>query len=392
VKTYTLIILVLLATAGCLGGPGYPERRTNPPITIPPTEAPPTPLPTEIPMSTFAPELPPATPEPTPAPTAPPTQPPPPPPPSPPDTPPPETPPPTEPPTPEPVKLPYTLLWEDNIGTDVNGVDITDDGEKILAGASDLYAYTKTGEILWQYNLQGSLGDVSLTPTGDRIIASSFLSPNGTIYLLGGNGRRIWEKTLEDAAWGVDISSDGKIIALSMGNNKIRKIDMNGNTQWDYDTRHSAWGVWEVGLKPDGGVVGGSDDTYFYILNPEGGLIFEDTHGGTGHTTGVAVSREGDYVGLVTGRSMSVYFYQGTTLLWETTTAFNNLDIDMTPDGGLIAVASYDKNVYLFNTQGEIVMKVPLKERVQSVALSSDGKYLVAGTWNGGVYLFEVTP
>ncbi len=382
-KTYALILMVLFATFGCLGGPGYPERISIPSRTILPTEAPPTQPPTETPFPTVPAELPPPPPESTPVQT---TLPPPPPQP-------PQTPSPTETP-PEPVEQPFTLLWEYDTGVDVYGVGITEDGEMILAGSSDfnLYAFDKTGEVLWQYELFGAVNDISLTPNADRIVATSFVTPNGTVYLFDSKGRLIWKKTLEAPAWGADISSDGETIALSLGNDKIRILDKNGNTEWEYETRHSAWGVWEIGLKPDGGVVAGSDDTYFYVLSPDGQLIFENSQGGTGHTTGVAVSKEGDYVGIVTGRSMSVYFYQGTNLLWETQTGFNNGDIDMTPDGELVAVASYDKNAYLFNKKGELVMKVPMKERVQSVVLSSDGKYLVAGTWNGGIYLFEVKP
>jgi WD40 repeat protein len=375
-KKYVLLMLVLL-TSGCFE-PGYP--RVSPAPTPPATEI----IPTQPPAETQIPEVeheqPATTPETTPEP-APLT---------------PQTPAATEAPEltppPEPVQQPFTLLWEYNTVFDVNGIDITDDGELIVAGSFDLYAFNRTGDLLWQNKLLGSASDVSLTPDGERIVVSSYISPNGTVYLFDSQGGLLWKKTLEDGAWGVDISSDGKTIALAMDGDKIRILDEIGNTRWEYDTRYSAWGVWAVSIKPDGSVVGGSDDTYFYVLSPDGQLIFEESQGPAGHTTGVAVSRVGDYLGVVTSRSRSVYFYRGTDLLWERQTGFNNVDIDLTPNGELVAVASYDKNVYLFNRKGELIVKIPLAERVQSVALSSDGGYLAIGTWNGGIYLFEVKP
>ncbi|MFQ5815305.1 MAG: PQQ-binding-like beta-propeller repeat protein [Candidatus Hydrothermarchaeaceae archaeon] len=374
------LLLALLATTGCLGGPGYPASTPITSSTTPSTK----PLeqsPTETPLPTIEPELSLPTPEGTSPPTAPP-----------------QTPEPTAPP--EPIQQDLTLIWEYDTGFDVYGVGITEDGEMIVAGSGDfnLYAFNRTGGSLWQFKAFGAVNDVSITPKGDRIVATSYVTPNGTVYLLDSKGRLIWKRTLESFAKGVDISSDGDTIALGLGNGKIRVLDKNGKTLWDYETRHSAWGVWDVALKPDGGVVAGGDDTYFYILSPEGELIFNDSKGSGLYVHGVAVSEDGSYIGVAShGKRVGqeafeafIYLYQGTKLLWRYKTGRLNYGVALTKRGDLVAAGSWDKNLYLLNNRGELVVKYPMGSYVNRMAFSGDGKYLVAGTVDGGIHFFEV--
>lgn len=372
---FALILLLLLLTAGCVGGPGYPERRTPEPSPPQVTETP-TQAPTETPFPTVKPELPRRTPAPTtPPPTLPLT----------------EAPKPTTPPPP--TQQPLTLLWNYETGFDVYGVGITDDGSMIVGGSGDfyLYAFNRTGGILWKYKTHGAVNDVSITPKGDRIAATSFVTPDSAIYLLDSRGNLLWKKSLENLSKGVDLAYDGSAVAVGLANNKIKVLDRNGALLWGYETRSSPWGVWDVALKRDGGLVAGSDDTYFYVLSPKGELLFNDSKGTGKYIHSVAVSNEGDYIGVVS-HDKGIYLYKGTKLLWRYETGRLNYGVALTAKGDLVAAGSWDKNLYLLNTEGKLIMKYPMNSYVNRVAFSGDGKYLATGTVDGGIYLFEVKP
>lgn len=299
------------------------------------------------------------------------------------------------------MQQPLTLLWKYDTGFDVYGVGITENGGMIVAGSGDfnLYAFNRTGSLLWKYKTIGAVNDVSITPKGERIIATGFASTDSVLYLLDSKGRLTWKKSLENLSKGVDISADGNTIAVGESSGKIVMFDGNGGQKWTYATRPSPWGVWDVALKPDGGVVAGADDTYFYVLNTKGELIFNDSKGVGLFINGVAASMEGDYIGIAsrsrkkpgdTYEPGKVYFYQGTKLLWQYETGRLNYGVALTKKGELVAVGSWDKNLYLLNGKGELIMKYPINSYVDRVAFSGDGKYLATGTVDGGIYLFEV--
>lgn len=296
-----------------------------------------------------------------------------------------------------------TLLWKYDTGFDIYGVGITEDGGMTVAGSGDfyIYAFNSTGGILWKYQAKGAVGDVAMTPKGDRIVATSFVTPESTLYLLDPKGRLVWKKGLENLSKGVDISADGNTIAVGLSNGKIQVLDRNGAIKWEYLTRDSPWGIWDVALKQDGGLVAGSDDTYLYVLNPKGELVFNDSQGSGLYINGVATSTEGDYIGVASrgkrkpGAPLqpgAIYLYQGNKLLWQFETGRLNYGVALTQKAEMVAVGSWDKNLYLLNNRGELVAKYQMDSYVNRVAFSGDGKYLATGTVDGSIYLFEVEP
>ena len=78
--------------------------------------------------------------------------------------------------------------------------------------------------------------------------------------------------------------------------------------------------------------------------------------------------------------------------VWSYDTSSRNRDLAISSNGQYIALASYDWNLYLFEKDNSTPLwTCNLGESVQSVAITPDGHYIVAGTTRptNKVYLFE---
>jgi len=91
--------------------------------------------------------------------------------------------------------------------------------------------------------------------------------------------------------------------------------------------------------------------------------------------------------------SISNEFYpksSSTSLMWNYTMGDSGRGLAITPNGKYLAAGSWDHNVYLFDTSNP----VPLWNRtivglVGEVAISDDGEYIVIGSDDNNVYLFH---
>ena len=225
----------------------------------------------------------------------------------------------------------------------------------------------------------------------------------------------------------VAISSDGKYIVaggqqdtngngrLDTGN--ICSFDKNGSLLWIYKT--GDYFVNSVAISSDGKyIVAGSSRGYVYFFDKDGNLLWK--HKTKGCVNSVSITPSGEYV--VVGSGNKVYFFdKNGSLLWKygtkgcvirnesigspvnTPKALIGIDwnseirsVAITPDGKYVVAGSdgnyivvgseghYDMNrhgyVYFFDKNGNLLWKHTTGHCVYSVAISSDGNYVVAGS------------
>lgn len=288
-------------------------------------------------------------------------------------------------------KVELRLIWKYETGDEVYGVDITDDGDVIIAASWDdnVYALDKNGSLLWNFRTAGSAYDAAISPAGDIVVATSYLSPKGYVYAFNVSGGLLWERGLEDLSKGIAVSQAGDRIAVGMGNDAVLMLDNKGNQLWRKATRESAWGVWDVAFAPDGGVVAGSDDTYAYFFDASGGLLRELGFGTGGYVLSVAFSADGEYAGVAT-HDGGVHLYRGGKLVWRYQTGRLNYGIAISSKGGYVAVGSWDKNLYLIGKAGGLLSKQPMDFYVNRLAFSGGDGYLAVASSDKNIYLFEV--
>ena len=75
--------------------------------------------------------------------------------------------------------------------------------------------------------------------------------------------------------------------------------------------------------------------------------------------------------------------------VWEYETNDKVNSVAITPDGGYIVAGSWDKHVYLFSRKWKLLWEYETNSGVNSVAITPDGGYIVAGSGDNHVYLFN---
>lgn len=119
--------------------------------------------------------------------------------------------------------VPPNLLWEEEIEVGVDWLDVTENGEQVVAysdfsGSGDnLFMFSEEGEKLWEKRIpSGSLIDISRS--GDKIVASSWREYSDDVsklLVLDSQGSTLQEVELASRIEKLSLSQEGNILALA---------------------------------------------------------------------------------------------------------------------------------------------------------------------------------
>jgi WD40 repeat protein len=225
-----------------------------------------------------------------------------------------------------------------------------------------------------------------MTSGATNIVVLSYTYDESTLHLLDKNGRELWNLSIPGLARGVDITADGSIAVASYTGKVILLKD--GNVLWEHVLEKSAWGAWDV-VFADNRVIAGDDNAIIYELNMDGELLRKKKLGRKDYIYGVASDSDGNYVAAVTQYNMTYLFKDGK-LQWKHQTRFSNYGAAISPKGDLVAVGSWDKNLYIYDIRGKLLWKHYVGDNVNRISFSGDGRYLLAGSSDNSAYLFEL--
>ena len=280
-------------------------------------------------------------------------------------------------------------FWKYNTGNVVSSVAVSSGGNYTVAGTEngDLFLFNKQGTLIWSKSLGNEVVSVSISGDGNRILVgvAEYSTGEPDVFLFAKNGDTVWGKDLTDNGrpCGVSISQDGNHIATGDTGNKLRFFNSSGYQLWEKEL-----GDWAtcVSVSSAGDYIAfGSWDDNVYLFNQSGGQLWSyDTQYGV---YGVSISPEGEYVASV---GSEVFFFDSDgNQLWNITSYFGD-GISVSANGNYIAVGEkYDEEITLFNKTGGEVWNWIVGSRVNSVAVSSDGKFVVGGADDGFVYFIE---
>ena len=86
---------------------------------------------------------------------------------------------------------------------------------------------------------------------------------------------------------------------------------------------------------------------------------------------------------------LGVVFGDGVSPEWKYETGWAVYSVAISSDGNYIVAGSGDDYVYFFDKNGNLLWKYKTGNSVVSVAISSDGNYVVAGSVDNNVYFFD---
>jgi len=343
-----------------------------------------------------------------------------------------------------------TPLWENNTGQDISSVSISADGQYIVAGGKDnkVHLFNRNdAEPLWSYQGTGEFRVVTITSDGEYIAAGN--SYEDKIYLFNkSSSTPEWSKNLSTFNKYLAMSSDGQYIACSTGDGRACLFNRTSQKLiWEqqFSGDPFPWAVEEVSISGNGQYFVFYNNKFLYLAN-QSRILWKFELGTT--LADVKISDDGKYI--IAGTDLGrIYFFNtfdrpnsntpedfetlqrgestinwtlsdeleggqyrvwaedidGNPYVWQNWTYWENNTNLMVPinrsfTGVFNYTIEYNNGLGLSGTPDTVFVTVthpPIwsytnDDDIQAVAISSDGRYLVAGTAspNGEkIYLFD---
>lgn len=294
-------------------------------------------------------------------------------------------------PAPKPeVRLSFNVLWSLNPGDKVYGVALGANGTRAAVGSFNkfLYLLDSNGKELWRFKTRGSIQDVAMSGDGKYVAAVSYVYDESTVYLLTGDGEKVWSVSIPGLARGVDVDKKGRV-AVASYMERVYMIDKE--IRWEHVLPESAYGAWDVVFAGDTVLVV-DDNAFLYTLSTEGKLIKKLKVAKKDYPYGVAAG-PGGYTAVVTQKG-GVYLYKDGKLRWSRKMGapgerlVAGYGVAISESGELVAAGSWDRNLYVYSIDGKLLLKHGVGDHVNRVAFSGDR--LIFGSTNGLAYLAEV--
>lgn len=279
--------------------------------------------------------------------------------------------------------LSLKVLWNFTTGDKVYGVALSD-ANRAAVGSLDghVYLLDRDGKLLWRFKARGGVHDVAMSSPVGYVAALSYTYDETTVHLLDKDGRELWSLAVPKLSRGVDVSASGEV-AVASSTGKIYLI--NKSIRWTYNLEESVWGAWDVVFAGDR-VIAVDDNADIYYLSMDGSLLGKTRVAEKDYIYGVAAA-PGGYVAVVT-QNKSVYLYRDGKLLWKRKTDFSNYGVAISPGSEFVAAGSWDKNLYIYDISGKLLLKHHVGDSVNRVAFSEG--HLIYGSGDGSAYLAEV--
>ena len=185
-----------------------------------------------------------------------------------------------------------------------------------------------------------------------------------------------------EVVFGVDISSDGQLIATASSDRTVKLWKADGTLLHTFVGHQAA--VWDVVFSPDGQLIATASRDYTVKLWHLDGQLLNTLEGHQDEVLGIAFSLDGKLIATAS-RDKTVKLWQRDGTLIDTLQAHNNSvwKAVFSPDGQMIATASEDKTVKLWkiNDSGQFQLDKTLNSHtneIRDVAFSPNGQTIAS--------------
>jgi len=239
-------------------------------------------------------------------------------------------------------------------------------------------------KILKIYKIKGSwikslsISQKGYTSAGDNI---------GNIYFFDRNGNLLWSFKLSNKPVLTAISSDGRYVVGCYANNVC--VFYDGKLLWKYKTEDD---ITSVVISPnDTNIILGDDGGRIYFFSKNGKLLWEKTIYSTYNgilakngITSIVSSSNGKYIAISNGYSLFVYNKYGKEL-WNRNKVYS-IVLAISLDGNYIIAGSFNGSVYFFDSSGNLLNTYKFITMITDISIN--GNY-VAISCLGYVALFK---
>ena len=277
-----------------------------------------------------------------------------------------------------------TLLWDYRTGDTVRDVAITFDGRFMAAGSYDnhVYFFNTAGDLLWKFATGKPVRDISISARGEYLVVGS---NDEHVYFLDRNGDLLWKYRTGGSVTTVALSMNGEYVAAGSKDRNVYYFDRSGALLWRYGTGSM---IQDVEMTTKGRyIAAGSFDKYLYFLDRGGNLLWKRMC--DSRLQKVAISPLGDEIA-VGGEGEVILFNQNGELMWRHSTGeYEIRGLEISTQGGSIICGSRDNELLYFDRSGRVLWRYSTQQWVETVSVSSRGRFIVAGLRNGVLFLFD---
>lgn len=293
--------------------------------------------------------------------------------------------------------------WEQTVGNQAWRVDISRNGQLIAVGTGstrpwdmggrELCAFDADGALRWRVDLMASIWGLAVSANGRSVAAGT---SNKQLLFYDARGHPLWRENVSGVGWWAwvwcaALSANGAIVAAGAADRRVRILDRAGNRLADYGTRGD---VFSVAVSADGAqIVAGDNAGYIYWLNQQGQLRWEKqlaakvwalrlTHNGQRLLVGASQDEE----------HLALYDSDGRQLWRRTVEDKDVTSVALSSDGQRMAAGTRRGGIHIFDGEGQVVHKARAAQVVRDVAISDDGALVVAGSEDGVLYGFHLPP
>lgn len=292
-------------------------------------------------------------------------------------------------------------------GGAVTSVAVSGNGQYIVAGSEDGYAYLfdRNGNLLWKFNASGEVRSVDISKDGNYIAVGA---EDGS-YLLTRDEKLLWKV---DGSSHVEISDDGRTVLVGRC-----LYDRGGNEL-------ACGGRYPTRMSPEGNYIGSwsytKKDWYdlvngeycksvfkIYATTNKGAVFWEYSLSDTdnacwaiwcgspscagGDCLSLSISSYAEYIFGSYKWDNKLYLgllYKNGTQLWNYKPEREVYALDISYDGAYAVAGDVLGNIYAFTRNGELAWRFRASDRISEIKITPDGKYTLAGSWDKHLYLF----
>ena len=190
---------------------------------------------------------------------------------------------------------------------------------------------------------------------------------------------RIYENKNNNVS-ALSFSDDGSYLATGSEDNNLNFYYTDGDLLWNYNKMEE--GVMDVSVSSDGSYIAAVDQIRVYLFTKEGGepLWVHEMQGFT-----VAISSDGSNIVVGTQKGEVTLLDKEGNLLWTLRTGDVVNDVSISSNGSYMVAGSSDHNIYLYNKDGEL-WNHKFDDDVMKVSISPDGSSIVSKLENESIF------
>ena len=340
-----------------------------------------------------------------------------------------------------------TPMWVHTAGDSIEAVAISANGDYIVSGGRDNIVYffnSSSSTPLWNYTLPSFIRSVAISADGNYIVVGAYW--DGFFLFNKASHVPIWNYSIELAVQCLAISEDGNYIVAGEGNNlllfnrsspipiwtntssNINSVSISSNgsyiaaAEWGSGfslySRSSSTPLWtysgvssplSIDISSDGEyIAGGSLNHHLYFFNKSSPIPMWDCDMGI-NVESIAISSDGNTIAAIsTGNleaKLSLFDKSSSTPLWNFSAENpgSYRDVAISSDGSYItfshdeSILNGKSSIYFFEKSNSTPIwsftDTGNYPNIQTIAISSDGSFLTAGSQNTNhTYFFSPPP